>query len=77
MADYHHLLYVWTVVRDGSISKAAEKLRLTQPTISAQVRRAGRGRLERASRIRLVQVSASQTWTENCDITPDCDVVIP
>jgi LysR family transcriptional regulator, transcriptional activator of nhaA len=36
--NYHHLLYFWTVVREGSISKAAEKLRLTQPTISAQIR---------------------------------------
>jgi LysR family transcriptional activator of nhaA len=36
--NYHHLLYFWTVVREGSISKAAEKLRLAQPTISAQVR---------------------------------------
>jgi LysR family transcriptional regulator, transcriptional activator of nhaA len=36
--NYHHLLYFWTVVREGSISKAAEKLRLAQPTISAQIR---------------------------------------
>lgn len=37
--NYHHLLYFWTVVREGGISKAAAKLRLAQPTISAQVRR--------------------------------------
>jgi LysR family transcriptional activator of nhaA len=36
--NYHHLLYFWTVVREGSVSKAAEKLRLAQPTVSAQVR---------------------------------------
>jgi LysR family transcriptional activator of nhaA len=36
--NYHHLLYFWTVVREGSMSKAAEKLRLAQPTISAQIR---------------------------------------
>lgn len=36
--NYHHLLYFWTVVREGSISKAAEKLRLSQPTISAQIK---------------------------------------
>jgi LysR family transcriptional activator of nhaA len=36
--NYHHLLYFWTVVREGGISKAAEKLRLSQPTISAQIR---------------------------------------
>lgn len=36
--NYHHLLYYWTVVREGGVSRAAEKLRLSQPTISAQVR---------------------------------------
>jgi LysR family transcriptional activator of nhaA len=36
--NYHHLLYFWTVVREGSVSKAAVKLRLSQPTVSAQVR---------------------------------------
>ena len=36
--NYHHLLYFWTVVREGSISKAATHLRLAQPTVSAQVR---------------------------------------
>jgi|688.fasta_scaffold79935_2 LysR family transcriptional activator of nhaA len=36
--NYHHLLYFWTVVREGSISKAAAHLRLAQPTVSAQVR---------------------------------------
>jgi len=36
--NYHHLLYFWTVVQEGSVSKAATKLRLSQPTVSAQVR---------------------------------------
>src|ERR671925_917563 len=36
--NYHHLMYFWTVVREGGISRAAEKLRLSQPTISAQVK---------------------------------------
>ena len=36
--NYHHLLYFWTVVQEGSVSKAAAKLRLSQPTVSAQVR---------------------------------------
>lgn len=35
--NYHHLHYFWTVVREGSISRASEKLHLTQPTISAQI----------------------------------------
>jgi LysR family transcriptional activator of nhaA len=36
--NYHHLLYFWTVAREGSVVKAAEQLRLTQPTISGQLR---------------------------------------
>jgi len=36
--NYHHLLYFWTAAREGGVSKAAERLRLSQPTISAQVR---------------------------------------
>lgn len=36
--NYHHLLYFWTVVREGGVSKAAAKLRLAQPTVSAQIR---------------------------------------
>ncbi len=36
--NYHHLLYFWTVVREGGVVRAAEKLRLSQPTISSQVR---------------------------------------
>lgn len=36
--NYHHLLYFWTVVREGSVVKAADVLRLSQPTVSSQVR---------------------------------------
>ena len=36
--NYHHLLYFWTVAREGGVSKAAETLRLAQPTVSAQVK---------------------------------------
>lgn len=35
--NYHRLLYFWTVAREGSIAKASAKLRLAQPTISAQI----------------------------------------
>jgi LysR family transcriptional activator of nhaA len=45
--NYHHLLYFWTVVREGGVSKAAVKLRLSQPTISAQVRMLEEGLGER------------------------------
>jgi LysR family transcriptional activator of nhaA len=36
--NYHHLLYFWTVAREGTIAKACKLLHLTQPTISAQLR---------------------------------------
>ena len=37
--NYHHLLYFWTVAREGTIAKASDVLLLAQPTISEQVRR--------------------------------------
>jgi LysR family transcriptional activator of nhaA len=36
--NYHHLLYFWTVAREGSVVRAGELLSLTQPTISGQIR---------------------------------------
>ena len=36
--NYHHLLYFWTVAREGSIARATERLNLSQPAISAQIR---------------------------------------
>jgi LysR family transcriptional activator of nhaA len=36
--NYHHLLYFWTVAKEGSIARACEKLRLAQPTISGQLK---------------------------------------
>lgn len=55
--NYNHLLYFWTVVREGSIARAADTLHLTPQTISGQLKlleesigeplfqRAGRGLL--------------------------------
>jgi LysR family transcriptional regulator, transcriptional activator of nhaA len=36
--NYHHLLYFWTTVREGSVSAASRKLRLAQPTVSEQLK---------------------------------------
>ncbi len=36
--NYHHLLYFWTVAREGSIAKARTSLRLAPSTISLQIR---------------------------------------
>jgi LysR family transcriptional regulator, transcriptional activator of nhaA len=35
--NFRHLLYFWTVAREGSITKASEVLHVTQPAISAQL----------------------------------------
>ena len=35
--NYHHLRYFWVVAKEGSLVKAAEKLRISQPSISAQL----------------------------------------
>ena len=55
LLNFHYLRYFWTVAREGGLRKAAERLHVSQPTISAQVkaleeqlgekltRRAGRG----------------------------------
>ncbi|MEZ4451778.1 MAG: transcriptional activator NhaR [Nannocystaceae bacterium] len=36
--NYHHLYYFWMTVREGSITRAAARLRLSQPTISGQIK---------------------------------------
>jgi LysR family transcriptional activator of nhaA len=35
--NYHHLRYFWTVAKEGGLTKAAGKLHVSQPTISAQI----------------------------------------
>jgi len=48
--NYHHLFYFWTVMREGSITAASEKLRLAQSTISAQL-----SKLEQNLEVKLTQ----------------------
>lgn len=36
--NYHHLLYFWTVAKEGGVSAAAAALHVAQPTVSAQLR---------------------------------------
>jgi len=36
--NYHHLFYFKTIAEEGTVSKAAEKLRVGQPTLSAQLK---------------------------------------
>lgn len=35
--NYHHLLYFWLTAREGGLGPAAERLRLSPPTLSAQI----------------------------------------
>ncbi|MEM8944377.1 MAG: transcriptional activator NhaR [Planctomycetota bacterium] len=37
--NYHHLLYFWTVAKEGSITAASLQLHLSQPTLSTQIRK--------------------------------------
>jgi LysR family transcriptional regulator, transcriptional activator of nhaA len=37
--NYHHLLYFYTVAKEGSVSRASQVLRLAQPTLSGQIRK--------------------------------------
>src|SRR6185436_10193881 len=36
--NHHHLFHFWTVVREGGVTRASEKLNVSQPTISGQIR---------------------------------------
>ena len=36
--NYHHLLHFWTVAREGGVAAAARRLRLSQSTLSTQLR---------------------------------------
>jgi LysR family transcriptional activator of nhaA len=36
--NYHHLFYFWTVVREETVTAAAESLRISQPALSTQLR---------------------------------------
>lgn len=36
--NYHHLRYFWAVAREGSLRLAAEKLRVSQPSMSSQIK---------------------------------------
>lgn len=36
--NYHHLYYFKTIAEEGTVSKAAERLRIGQPTLSAQLK---------------------------------------
>lgn len=36
--NYHHLYYFWVVAREESVTRASKSLKLSQPTVSAQIK---------------------------------------
>ena len=46
--NFHHLRYFWAVIREGGVTRASERLHVSQPAISAQLRE-----LERSLQARL------------------------
>ena len=52
--NYHHLLYFWTMAKEGSVTAACRKLHVAQPTVSTQLRqleqRVGEKLYERSGR---------------------------
>jgi len=36
--NYHHLRYFWTVAKEGSLRRASDKLRVSQPSICTQIK---------------------------------------
>jgi len=36
--NYHHLYYFWTIAHEGSVTAAADKLQLSRPTVTGQLR---------------------------------------
>lgn len=52
--NYHHLYYFWTIAKEGNVTRAAAKLRLSQSNLSGQLKaleeRLGRPLFERKNR---------------------------
>ncbi|MEO1175151.1 MAG: LysR family transcriptional regulator, partial [Myxococcota bacterium] len=38
MLNYHHLRYFWAVAHDGRLTRAAEKLHVSQSALSVQIK---------------------------------------
>ena len=68
--NYHHLLYFWTVVREGGVAAAAKSLHVTPQTISGQIKRleeaVGGALFEKRGR-RLVPTERGQTVLDYAD----------
>lgn len=65
--NYHHLFYFYTIATEGGIARAAEKLRIGQPTLSAQLKQledmVGKPLFERRNR-KLILTEAGKSALE-------------
>lgn len=52
--NYHHLYYFWVIAKEGGVTRACKRLRLSQPTLSGQLKQfeaaVGRPLFERKSK---------------------------
>lgn len=48
--NFHHLFYFYTIAELGSVSRAAERLHISQPALSAQIKQ-----LERYLKVKLFE----------------------
>lgn len=78
--NYNHLLYFWTVAKEGSIARASETLHITPQTISGQIKvlensmgtslfnRSGRG-LTLSETGRMVSIYAEEIFSLGSELT--------
>ena len=73
--NYHHLLYFWTVAKEGGISKAAKKLHLAQPTLSSQIKKlessVGAKLFDRSGRALVLTDTGQMVVTNNGEVVAD------
>lgn len=68
--NYNHLYYFWMIAKEGGVTAACKKLRLTQPTLSSQLKQfedfLGKSLFERKSR-QLILNDAGKTVFDYAD----------
>lgn len=64
--NYHHLFYFWTIAKEGGVTRACKKLRLSQPTLSGQLKQfeltIGKPLFERKSRKLVLNASGQMVF---------------
>jgi molybdenum-dependent DNA-binding transcriptional regulator ModE len=83
--NYHHLRYFSVVAKEGGLRKAAEKLHISQPTISAQIaalegmlneklfQRGGRALVLTETGHRVLSYAEDFRWDRNSSTPPGND----